>query len=411
MRVSSGIFHGMGQVGALNDYLLSQRGKATSNVVSRASLRTNLELVSQSWQGVDWHHDIVLQTPARTTIPGVAVLEITGGEVNSLDVGRARVACNALKIPVSTLFQIPNQPLWDRVEDDLIAHTLEQCLETGDQTWPLLFPMVQAVQGAMEALRQELGEDTQFILTGASKRGWTSWLAGLNLDGVMGIVPRVYDNLNVSEQMAGQVRLWGGYSPRIDDYTRRALQTTLENPNGKAMASSIDPYTYLSNKKVPVFIHLGSHDDYWRPDASRFYWDAIGGPKAILVLPNEGHGIGDAAWDKPGLIESLRWIAEGKPLPAVSMEVVENEIVFEFDAPIASWVAYRTESQTSWFGTSVWAVAGKGTDRQGTILLPENQRYEGYLVVAKSEDGTLFGLPPLITFAGQDLALDRSRKQ
>ena len=411
MRVSSGIFHSMDQVGALNDYLLSQRGKATSTVVSRASLRTNIKLVSQSWQGADWHHDIVLQTPARSSVPGVAVLEITGGEVNSLDVGRARVACNALKIPVATLFQIPNQPLWDRVEDDLIAHTLEQCLETGDPTWPLLFPMVQAVQGAMEAVRRELGEDTQFILTGASKRGWTSWLAGLNLDGVMGIVPRVYDNLNVAEQMAGQVRLWGGYSPRIDDYTRRALQSTLENPNGKAMARSIDPYTYLSNKKVPVFMHLGSHDDYWRPDASRFYWDAIEGPKAILVLPNEGHGIGDAAWDRPGLIESLRWIAEGKPLPHVSMETAGNEINFEFDAPIASWVAYRTESHTSWFGTSAWAVAGKGSDRQGTILLHENQKYEGYLVVAKTEDGTLFGVPPLITFAGQDLALDRSHKQ
>ena len=85
-------------------------------------------------------------------------------------------------LPVAVLFQIPNQPIGGREEDDLIAHTFEQFFMTGDPTWPLLFPRVKSVIRTMDALEQSTkGADdplTKFVLTGASKRGWTAWLAG-----------------------------------------------------------------------------------------------------------------------------------------------------------------------------------------------------------------------------------------
>lgn len=411
MDVSSGILDYMDPQGVLQAFLASQIETASWKIVDRSDSRLEIRLHSQTWQGIEWQHDLLIHLPKTEIFPGIVVLEITGGDVNSLDVGRAQIASEALGAPVATLFHIPNQPLWDRVEDDLIAHTLEECLNTSDPTWPLLFPMVQAVQAAMDAIRAHLGPNTRFILTGASKRGWTAWLAGLHLEGVMAIAPRVYDNLNVPEQMAGQLRLWGDYSPKIDDYTRRSLQQTLDSPAGQAMARSIDPYTYLPGNNVPVFIHLGSHDEYWRPDASRFYWNEIEGPKAILVQPNEPHGIGDAAWDKPGLIESLRWLAAEKPLPVVSMELVDDEIVFEIAAPLHKWTAYRSESPTSWFGTSVWQIAGTGDTGRGSIKPASHDQYEGYLIVAETSEGTMFGVPPMIIYKGQDLASDLSHKQ
>jgi len=79
-------------------------------------------------------------------------------------------------IPAAHLYDVPNQPLFDGLrEDELLAHTLSQAHDTGDTTWPLLFPMVKAAVRALDTIGAVCGDEggtapARFVVQGASKR-------------------------------------------------------------------------------------------------------------------------------------------------------------------------------------------------------------------------------------------------
>jgi hypothetical protein len=130
----------------------------------------------------------------------------------------------------------------------------------------------------------------KFVVTGASKRGWTTWLvAGTGDKRIIGIAPVVFDNLNMVAQMKHQKDLWGHYSPQIQDYEKSGMLAALETPDGKQIAAMLDPLTYAGRIKCPLFSINGTNDPFWAPDAMSLYWDKLKMPKSCLFLPNEGH--------------------------------------------------------------------------------------------------------------------------
>lgn len=257
-------------------------------------------LTSQIWQGNEWNHTIVYRQPTHAACEGVAVLFITGNGPNGNEKLLLPSIVKSTELPVAMLFNIPNQPLYGLSEDDLIAYTFDQYLSTDDASWPLLFPMTKSVLRAMDAIQAATKKTDhpihRFIISGASKRGWTTWLTGASGDRrVVAIAPMVIDNLNLGKQMKHQMEIWGKYSDQIEAYTKRGLQAKFVSPEGRRLAEMVDPYSYRSQIKVPTLIVTGANDPYWAADASSQYYDDLKEPKWIVTVPNVGHNLGGGA--------------------------------------------------------------------------------------------------------------------
>lgn len=267
-----------------------------------------VRLTSQTWKGTPWNHRLTVLRPEKVDHPGHALLLIAGGSRND-DPSRAlskevpvlaRIAAEAGSV-VAVVAQVPNQPLLgDRYEDALIAYTFEKFMETGDATWPCLLPMTKSAVRAMDAV-QALSEEKfsqkirHFVVTGASKRGWTTWLTGAVDSRVVAIAPMVIDVLNMPEHMRLQIRSFGRYSEQIHDYSDRNLPDRLKEPAAKRLLDLVDPYSYRAKLTMPKLILLGTNDRYWPVDAVKLYFGDLVGEKYIHYSPNTGHGLGRAA--------------------------------------------------------------------------------------------------------------------
>ena len=280
--------------------LMVQEGDDLTHYVHRAEpdyrfqkLGSEFLLTSQRWQSILWKHRVSISVPRRSAHTKVMVLLVTGDDAGRVDTLYSQAIADASGMAVATVFQVPNQPLFSEKEDGLIALSFQRYLETGDSTWPLLLPMTKTVVKAMDGLEKQFGVK-KFIVTGASKRGWTTWLSAATGDPrIAGIAPMVFDNLNFIEQLKHQRELWGHLSPMLADYSGRDLPEVVSSEEGRKLVDLVDPFSYLDKIKVPTLIINGSNDPYWAVDALSKYWYSLRQPKSLLVSPNKGHNLGD----------------------------------------------------------------------------------------------------------------------
>jgi PhoPQ-activated pathogenicity-related protein len=260
-----------------------------------------LDMVSQTWQNMNWKHKIVIFQPKDVPPASTMLLLNSGGEPGGATYVIALELTRRIGSPVAVVFGVPNQPLFGgKKEDALIAETFCRFLDCqgADESWPLLFPMVKTVVKAMDAIQEFARKEWQFevkdfIVGGASKRGWTSWLTGAAEPRVRAIIPMVIDVLNMKPQMEYQVACYGKPSDMVHDYVERNLIPMPDTPVARRLWSMVDPYHYREHITMPKLIVNGANDPYWTVDALNLYWDDLKGDKFVCIVPNAGHDLGE----------------------------------------------------------------------------------------------------------------------
>lgn len=288
----------------------------------------DIELTSQSWMDMTWKHVLMIYEPNQMKHKEHVLLFITGGsqlkKPNDGDRAMAMLIAQNCSARVAMLHQVPNQPLLGgRTEDDLITDTFLFHLATGDKRWPLLFPMVKSAVRAMDCVEQLAVKEWNstikgFVVTGGSKRGWTTWLTGASDRRVIGIAPIVIDALNFPKQMKYQLETWGKYSEQIEDYERKGLIDRLKDDPNVPLWRWVDPWHYRDLVTMPKLIINGTNDRYWTVDALNNYWDDLQGLKYIRYVPNGGHNLGDGRTAALLTLSAFfQYVVEGKPMPVL----------------------------------------------------------------------------------------------
>jgi len=279
-----------------------------------------LELTSQTWltsKEVDkpvWKHWLTVIVPDDIKKNGKvsyskAFLFITGGKNDDPAPTQAtdrwaRMAVETSSV-VAELDDVPNQPLRfaedpkPRVEDEIIAYQQAKFARDRNPLDLVRLPMVKSGTQAMTAVQQYLASEAGgklkidgFVVSGGSKRAWTTWLVGALDKRVVAIVPIVINVLDVDATTRHHWEAMGYFSPALKDYVDNHLIPDMIGKPGLEEVNRIeDPLNYRDrpSMKMPKYIINAVGDEYFPPDNTKFSYHLLPQVKRLRMIPNSKH--------------------------------------------------------------------------------------------------------------------------
>ena len=318
-------------------------------------------MTSQQWltaADVDrplWKHWLVIYRPARVT-SDVGLLWIGGGANNGKLPARPNAVLADLARDTGTvtaeLRMVPNQELTfladperkPRKEDDLIAYTWDRYLKTGDEKWPLRLPMTKAAVRALDAVTAWSASTDggtvavkRFVVSGGSKRGWTTWTTAAVDPRVIAIAPAVIDLLNVTPSFDHHWRAYGFWAPAVGDYVAHGIMGWMHAPQFAALMAIEDPWSYRSRLTMPKFLLNSAGDQFFLPDSAQFYREGLPGETVFRYVPNSDHSLEETdAFDSLGAFYST--VVTGRSRPRVTWAMQRDGAlrVTTSDAPLTA---------------------------------------------------------------------------
>ncbi|MGL4486251.1 MAG: PhoPQ-activated pathogenicity-related family protein [Yersinia sp. (in: enterobacteria)] len=332
------------------------------NLLSQANLPglewRRYQLTSQNWSPGNlvspaaWQHEIEVLIPDNRTSKRALVV-INNGTNHGTETIPASIptdfstdvlqeiarATNTIVISIST---IPNQYLEYQSdgaplkEDYSVARSWTLFMDAPEarSTLPLHVPMAAAISQTMTMVQQALPDEAlnSFIVTGLSKRGWTTWLTAISDTRVEGVVPFVIDLLNTRVALEHMYQSYGGNWPiAFAPYYQQEIDKKLDSPEFAKLMQISDPLQYLgteyqSRLDIPKYIINASGDDFYVPDNTDFYYDKLPGSKALRVAPNSSHS-GIKAFSEQALITFVNRFQQSTPMPQLNTHIDSKDKV------------------------------------------------------------------------------------
>lgn len=307
-----------------------------------------LELTSQTWMSAAqsnrpvWKHWLTVTIP-DTINSNKAFLYIGGGSTASTaPIGPSeRFALMAVDTGsvIAELGQTPNQPIRfadtpevARSEDDMIAYLQARYdPATNPEALPRL-PMVKSGTAAMTAVQQFLASDAGgkrtidgFVVSGGSKRGWTSWLVGLLDERVVGMIPIVINVLDVDATTRHHWEAMGYFSPALGDYVNHKLIPDEIGGKMTVVNTIEDPLNYRGRPQMlmPKFIINAVGDEFFPPDNTKYSYHLLPGGKQLRMLPNSRHSTAGTDINQ----SMTAWydsVIHGRPVPEYTWTIRED---------------------------------------------------------------------------------------
>ncbi len=348
-----------------NSYNYSQQNNHKENGLEVQKYLLN----SQKWPQEDkdikstiWQHRLTLYIPENLKYK-TAMLYIGGGYNRTKD-GKI-IFSNSPEMPdfiniartnqaiVISLEDVPNQYLYInsslKKEDQIIAFTYKKVIEDPYKNAYLAghLPMTKAIIKAMDAVQEILQKRNividDFMLVGASKRGWAAWLSAISDKRVSALIPIVIDILNVQKN----IKHICGYNhnncpPALKDYQDAGIMNYLNTKNFENLMKIEDPFSYINLTKyneqfsIPKYIINASGDDFYAADSSKFYFKYLAGKNYIRFLPQAMHYM--AGNTLSNIFDNMTKINESLSnffyfhlnkvhLPEVSWQFTNNQII------------------------------------------------------------------------------------
>ncbi len=397
-------------ISPMKEYIDKTKNQFSYKIID--SCKTNnlksyhIKMVSGEWLNkkfVDdyiwWHYvDIIIPNNIDTD---KALLFIDGGTKEEdffrLDSISKKFAVDSKSI-IANISNVPFQPINfleskqdEFLEDDLIAYAWNKFLSFGakkeDIEWLPRFPMTRAVVRAMD-LVQEISLKNKinlnkFVISGASKRGWTAWTTAAADDRVISVIPIVIDMLNLVPSFENHYKSYGEFSYAVQEYVNYEIHNWMSKDEFKVLIKYVEPYSFKEKYTMPKYIINAGSDQFFSTDSWMYYYNELPENKLLRYVPNSNHSMKGRYLDKNLMSYYLR-IINNKKLPELSWKITNDSIEANINSKekyeVSLWTANNKKSRDFrlWEKGRLWKKSNYKYDLNGNYKTKFSDSMVGY---------------------------------
>ena len=366
----------------------------------------HIKMISGEWldkkkvEDVEWSHYVDIVIP-NETLTETGIMFIDGGDkdenyfrLDSVSVGYALKT----KSIIVNIHNIPAQPInflasdqENFVEDDLIAFAWSQFLERGakkkDIEWLPRLPMTRAVVRAMDLAQEIVAQNNKklndFVVSGASKRGWTAWTTAAVDDRIVGVVPMVIDMLNLVPSFENHFRSYGEFSPAVQEYVNYNIPDWMGKEEFKVLMSYVEPYTFKDKFTMPKYIINAGSDEFFSTDSWRFYYEELPKNKLMRYVPNANHSL-SGEYLTNDLISFFYRVVNNIDLPILEWELVDDnlKVYLDYDGKysVSIWRAFNEDGRDFrlWQEGELWTESKINANKDNIYNIKLDNKAIGY---------------------------------